>query len=157
MIPSTLKSSVAVGAVVVIGILAGLYVGTGLAQHSQQGLPFAVWVPRQQAEVGLFKNFMPSLGWAAALLPAAAAVLLSGSRRVFFAIAAALILATIVSTSFGEIPLNQQVFTWNAAVPIPGWEQTREAWLHFHWIKTSMSVAALIAAAVGLSRSAPTA
>lgn len=156
MIPSTPKSVIAVSAVVAIGILAGLYVGTGLAQHSQQGLPFAVWVPRQQAEVALFKTFMPILGWVATGLPLLAALFSSGSQRWFFAAAGMLILGTIVSTSFGEIPLNQQVFTWDTTKPIPGWEDIFSAWLHFHWIKTSISFVAFVAAAVGLSRNRPT-
>ena len=154
---SILKPGAAVSAVVIIGILAGLYVGTGLAQYSQIGQPFAVWVPRQQAEVGLFKNFMPYLGWAAVLLPALAALVSSGSQRWWFAAAALLILSTIISTGVGEIPLNQQVFMWDVTKPIAGWEQTHAAWLHFHWIKTSLSVVALNVAAIGLSRNQPTA
>ena len=138
-------------AVIVMGILAGLYLGTGLAQFSQKGLAFHIWVPRQQAEVGLFKNFMPYLGWAAFLLPAAAALLMGGGQRWCFVVAAALILLTIVSTSLGEIPLNKNVFTWNPAVPIPGWENTLSSWLKFHFFKAGIAVAAFAAGSIGLS------
>lgn len=148
---SYLRIAVAILAVVVIGILAGLYVGTGLAQHSNLGVAYEIWVPRQQAEVGLFKDFMPQLGYAAVLLPAAAAILASGGRRWFFAAAAVLILGTIISTMFGEIPLNRMIGAWDPDSPVSGWETMRSAWMRAHWFKTNLSVIALIIAATGLS------
>lgn len=149
---STARISVMVAAVMVIGILAGLYVGTGLAQYSNLSVGYQPWVIRQQAEVGLFKDFMPQLGWAATILPAIAAMLSAGPRRWFFAGAALLILGTIISTSFGEIPINRMVFGWNPETPVAGWEDMRISWMHSHWLKTTMSVIGFGLATMGLSR-----
>ncbi len=141
----------AIAAVIVIGLLAGLYVGTGLAQHSNLGVAYQPWVIRQQAEVGLFKNFMPQFGWTAVILPALAAVFSSGARRWLFAAASLLILGTIVSTSFGEIPLNGMILGWNPATPVAGWEGMRTSWMQAHWTKTTLSLIAFAAATVGLA------
>ena len=150
--PSAVRPALMIAAVVVIGILAGLYVGTGLAQHSNLTVGYEPWVLRQQAEVGLFKNFMPQLGWAAVILPALAALVVPGTRRWFFVAASALIVATIVSTAFGELPLNRLIQEWNPQSPVAGWEGMRASWMHAHWTKTIMSVIAFVIATVGLSR-----
>ncbi|HEX8446724.1 MAG TPA: anthrone oxygenase family protein [Sphingomonas sp.] len=146
------KTVVMIAAVMVIGLLAGLYVGTGLAQHSNLGVAFQPWVIRQQAEVGLFKDFMPQFGWTAVILPAVAAALTVGVPRWLFAAAALSILGTIVSTGFGELPLNRMILSWNPQVPVQGWESMRISWMHAHWTKTTFSVLAFLAAATGLSR-----
>lgn len=153
MARSNLGIIAAIAAVIVIGLLAGLYVGTGLAQHSNLGVAYQPWVIRQQAEVGLFKNFMPQFGWTAVILPAVAAVLTSGTTRWLFAAAALLILGTIVSTSFGEIPLNGMILGWDPAKPVAGWEAMRTAWMHAHWTKTTLSLLAFAAATIGLAAS----
>ena len=150
--PSALRPAIMISAVIVIGILAGLYVGTGLAQHSNLGVAYEPWVLRQQAEVGLFKDFMPQLGWAAVILPALAAMVAPSAQRWFFAAASALIIGTIISTSFGELPLNRLIQDWNPQVPVAGWEGMRASWMHAHWTKTIMSVIAFTVATVGLAR-----
>ena len=149
---STARIFAMVAAVMVIGILAGLYVGTGLAQYSNLSVGYQPWVIRQHAEVGLFKDFMPQLGWAATILPAIAAVLSTGPRRWLFVGAALLILGTIISTRFGEIPINRMVFTWNPETPVDGWQAMRISWMHSHWLKTTMSVVGFALATVSLSR-----
>lgn len=146
------KSAITVAAVIVVGLLAGLYVGTGLAQHSNLIVGYTPWVIRQQAEVGLFKNFMPQFGYAAIILPALAAVVTSGARRWLFAAAALLIAATIVSTMLGEIPLNRMIGGWDPRTPVPGWEAMRHSWMRSHWIKTTLSLLAFVSATIGLSR-----
>ena len=150
--PSPIKVAVMIAAVVVIGVLAGLYIGTGLAQHSNLGVAYQPWVIRQQAEVGLFKDFMPQLGWAAVLLPALAAIVATSSQRWYFVAGSVLILGTIVSTSFGELPLNRMILSWNPDVVTTGWEGMRAAWMKAHWTKTAMSLIAFVAVTTGIAR-----
>lgn len=149
---SAIKSFFMVAAVMVVGLLAGLYVGTGLAQHSNLSVGYEPWVIRQQAEVGLFKTFMPQFGYAAIILPALAAAVSSGARRWLFATAALLIIATIISTSFGELPLNKMINEWDPRTPVAGWESMRLSWMRSHWLKTTLSVLAFAAATIGLLR-----
>lgn len=151
MARSIIATLAGISAVVVVGLLAGLYVGTGLAQYSNAATPYEIWIPRQQAEVGLFKNFMPSFGYAATALPALAALFSTGVRRWLFAAAALFILGTLISTELGEIPLNGMVLGWDAHHPVANWEAMRVSWLHFHWIKTTFAVLALLVSSIGLA------
>jgi len=141
---------VAVLAVVLIGLLAGLLVGTGLANLTAKGLPEASWTLRFQMEDALFAKAMPPLFLLTLVLLSASAVLSHGAARGLFAGAAVLMLFVLVFTATQEVPLNHQIQSWTAGQAPAHWGAVRDRWLLNHLIRTVAGVAAFVCAVCGL-------
>jgi hypothetical protein len=86
----------AVMAVVAVGLVAGLLLGSGLSSYTSRELPEISWVPRFQAEDRLFSRVMPPCFLTTLLLLAAVCLLSRGMTRGMFGVAGLLMLIAIV-------------------------------------------------------------
>jgi hypothetical protein len=149
----SLRNTIFCVSVLLVGLLAGLQWGTGMAQYTALSLPGPVWLLRHQAEDALFRQVMPGYMWAVLLSLAASALLSRGKTRVFFALAAVLSLTQMIITITHEVPINRLVANWSPDSLPAGWDVTRHSWMSGHWLRTGLSFAAFLLAILGLRRS----
>ena len=151
----TLRNTFFCLSVLLIGLLAGLQWGTGMAQYTALHLPGPVWLLRHQAEDALFRQIMPGYMWAVLLSLSGSAVLARGKTRAFFTIAALLSLLQMVITIAHEVPINRLVATWSPAHLPAEWDAMRHSWMAGHWLRTGLSIGAFLLAILGIRRSSP--
>ena len=144
------RNLVALVATFGVGLVAGIMVGTGLAQLSAKALPADAWVMRFQLEDLLFAKTMPPLMLGTLLALIAASPLSRGTSRWAFAASAALMIVVLVVTVKAEVPLNKQIQSWTVAVPPPHWQQTRDLWLQRHLLRTVAAALAFVSALIAL-------
>ena len=145
-----LRTPASVFAILVVGLLAGLHLGTGLAQFSSQGLPEYAWTLRRQFEDDLFRTIMPAFMWVVVIALVIAAAVNRGKRRWWFVGAAVLALACMIQTITGEVPLNQQIAAWHAGSAPSNWTSVRDRWMVGHWTRTTLSILSFAAAVLAL-------
>ena len=153
--PLTVRNVIFCLSALLIGLLAGLQWGTGMAQYTALSLPGPVWLLRHQAEDALFRQVMPGYMWAVLISLAGSAIFARGKARTFFALAAALALLQMIITITREVPINRIVATWSATNLPEEWDATRHSWMLGHWLRTGLSFVAFLLATLGLRRSGP--
>lgn len=142
---------VAVMAVVAIGLVAGLMLGTGMSGYTARSLPEVSWVLRFQAEDRLFAKAMPPMFLATLVLQVAACALTRGGSRLLFGAAAVLMAGVLVVTVTQEVPLNQIFQSWTAGSAPADWAELRDRWLRNHLVRTVMGAVALVCSVCGLA------
>lgn len=146
------RYSLFVFAVVVIGLLAGVLLGTGMDVFALRTLPKSSWVLHHQAMDALFRRVMPAFFNIAMLALIAASFVARGRARHFFAAAAVLALVCIVITVRIEVPMNRLIATWTAESVPSNWTAIRDGWLRFHLYRTVTGILAFLCAVVGLAQ-----
>jgi uncharacterized membrane protein len=138
-------------ALLLTGLLAGAMFGIWLG-FDPAPLPAAAHVEMQQLAIRSLNTPMPLLGGACIGLTGLLAVLERHDRRrlALLAAAALLLAAAGLVTRFGNQPINAVVMGWASASPPPEWSALRDAWRHWHALRTAAGVAAfaLLIAAV---------
>ncbi len=145
-----IRHFVALGSTLGVGLLAGIMVGTGLAQLSAKALPAESWVRRFQLEDALFRKVMPPWMLGTLLALVAASALSRSAPRWLFATSAALMILVFVVTVGFEVPLNKQIQSWTSAMPPPGWQQVRDLWLQRHLLRTLAASLAFVSVLIAL-------
>jgi uncharacterized membrane protein len=148
----TLRRSIQVLAVVMVGLIAGLMLGTGIEQHSLRALSASAWVTEHQVMDSWFRVIMPPYWNGTALVLLVAAVLSRGQARWLFGVAALLLIVSLLVTVRVEVPMNRSIALWNPDVPPANWAQVRDHWLAFHRLRTASGILAFVAATLGLIR-----
>jgi hypothetical protein len=144
-----------VATVVVLGLLAGLVLGTGMAQFTALQLPPGVWILRHQAEDSLFRQVMPPWWSLAVLLPAVAAFVNRGAARTFFVLAAVVLAIAMALTITHEVPINRMVQHWSATNPPAEVDHLRHSWMTGHWGRTALTFVGFVLSVLGLVQSSP--
>jgi len=145
-----LRHGVQILAVVMVGLIAGLMLGTGIEQHSLRALTASAWVTEHQVMDSWFRVIMPPFWNATALVLILAAVLSRGSARWLFGIAAALLILSLVVTVRVEVPMNRAIQQWDPTAPPANWAEIRDRWLAFHRLRAASGMVAFLMATVGL-------
>ena len=148
-----MQDTVRIVAVIMVGLLAGLMIGTGLEQHSLRALDASAWVQEHQVMDSWFRVILPPWWNASVLLLAAAAFVSHGRDRWLFSASALLMLTSLLITVKVEVPMNRLIATWNAAAPPATWAAIRDRWLMFHRLRTTSGVGAFLLAILALARS----
>ena len=130
------------------GLLAGVLVGTGMAQFTAQDLPESSWVMRFQLEDHLFAKVMPPIMLSTLLALIVAFVVSRGHSRWLFGTSIALMLLVVAITVGFEVPLNKQIQSWTPGSAPPEWKHVRDLWLQNHLLRT---IAATLAFASSLA------
>ncbi len=146
-----IRNSASLVATLGVGLLAGILVGTGMAQSTARALPAPAWVLRFQLEDNLFAKAMPPVMLATLLALAAATFLSQGTVRWMFLASLVLVATVLVVTVAFEVPLNQQIQSWTADAPPPQWAQIRYLWLRRHLLRTIAATLAFVAAILGIA------
>jgi uncharacterized membrane protein len=148
----TLSGGVQMLAVLMVGLIAGLMVGTGIEQHSLRALSASAWVTEHQVMDSWFRVIMPPYWNVTALMLVIAAFLSRGQVRWLFAVAALLLIVSLVVTVRVEVPMNRSIATWDPNAPPANWAQVRDHWLAFHRLRTASGILAFVVATLGLTR-----
>jgi uncharacterized membrane protein len=148
----TLRYTFAIFAVLLLGLLAGILVGTGMDHFVATGLPAKSWTAWRQVNGWVFPTIMPWIFNVTLLVSAAAAVFNRGRARWFFIAAALLTAGSIFVTVRLEVPMNHAISGWTPGAEPPDWSAIREQWLRNHFVRSTASVAAFICGTVGLAR-----
>jgi len=147
-----LAKSVALVATLGSGLLAGILVGTGMAEFTARGLPESSWVMRFQLEDRLFAKAMPPLMLGTLLALIAASLLARGNTRFALGISVLFLVFVLVVTVGFEVPLNKQILSWTPGSAPPTWQHVRDLWLQRHLLRTISSVLSFICALIASAR-----
>jgi uncharacterized membrane protein len=150
--PDPLPRILALFAVVFLGLLAGILVGTGMDQYAAAGLPEDAWVGWRQVRSWVFPTIMPWVFNITLLLQIAAAIVCGARSRWFFASAAVCALAALLITVRLEVPMNNAIASWTPGAAPANWAAIRDQWLRNHLVRMLAGVLGFVCAALGLAR-----
>lgn len=132
-------------ALVLTGIVAGLYVSTTIHDHRIADLSAAEYTAMHQMRDKTFGVVMPPFRLVTlALTVVAAFVTTTGLPRWLAIVAAVLIVADIVLTVKLQVPLNGQVQSWSASTIPAYWTEVRDRWAFGHNIRLLIGLASYI-------------
>ena len=143
---------VSVGAVLLVGLIAGLLLGTAMEQKTLEVLDGAAWITARHSTDAVFSLVLPWWWNGSLLLLFWAAYLRVGVGRWLFVAAGVLLLAGIVVTVAVEVPMNKQVVQWQPGAMPAEWMAVRDRWLRFHAVRTVLGVLSFGCAVGGLVR-----
>jgi uncharacterized membrane protein len=146
----SLRTGVQVFAVLLVGLIAGLMLGTGIEQHSLRALTASAWVTEHQVMDAVFRVVMKPFWNGTVLVLIVAAIVSRGSARWLFGVAALLLIVSLVVTVRVEVPMNQAIAKWDPSAPPANWAEIRERWLMFHRLRTWSGIVAFLCAITGL-------
>ncbi len=146
----TLVKPVSVLAVVLVGLIAGLLVGTAIEQKTLEVLDGPAWITARHSTDAVFSRVLPWWWNSTLLLLFFAAYLNRGGARWMFLVGGLLLLAGIVVTLVVEVPINKQVAAWQVGAMPAEWAALRDRWWRFHVVRSGMGVVGFVFAVCGL-------
>ena len=149
---TALQKPVGLLSLVLIGLLAGILIGSGMDQFAAAGLSEESWLAFRNTNSWVFPAVMPWMfnGTLVALI--AAAILKRAGARWLLAAAALLCAAAIFVTVRIEVPMNHVISSWTAGAAPSDWAAVRDHWLRMHLVRTILGTIAFVLAAIGLAR-----
>ena len=137
-----------------VGTMFGIWLGFNPA-----ALSATAYVETQQNAIRALNVSLPVLGLTCIILTTALAVSIKGDKRSRYLLVAAVLclVAAGLITRFANQPINAIVIGWSPQAPAANWMELRDAWWHWHVLRTIAGVAALalaLLAAVGAPRRA---
>jgi uncharacterized membrane protein len=136
-----------------VGTMFGIWVGFNPASLSA-----SAYIEQQQNAIRALNTLLPAMGALCILLTVILAALSKGDRRSRYLLVAAAVLMFVAAlvTRFGNQPINAVVMTWRAQSPATNWITLRDAWWHWHMVRSLAGIAALaltVLAVLGAKRS----
>jgi uncharacterized membrane protein len=130
-------------------LLAGLHFGS-VAYYNPglDSLPADVFIQAQQSIEDVFSGSMP-IFMAATVVSAAPVIWFLRQTRagkpvfLLFSLAFAFLIAQLVITLVGNVPINDQISSWSPDNPPAEWQEVRDRWNLFNNLRTMFLVAAL--------------
>lgn len=127
------------------GLLAGIFLGDRMgASFARPALPLSSFVRFQQIQHGHFVKMMPIL-MGIAILSSVAWLVLIRSRVgswgfLFLVLATVAYVSVLVLTRTVNVPINDQLMTWNASSPPPDVMEIWARWEKVHTVRTVIAV-----------------
>jgi uncharacterized membrane protein len=133
------------GAVLFTGLVAGIFLGDRMgASFARPALSPSSFVTFQQIQHAHFVKMMPILIGIATLSSVAWLVLIrarsGGAEFVLVALGTLAYISVIVLTRMVNVPINNQLMTWNAVSPPPDVMEIWARWEHVHTVRTFLAV-----------------
>lgn len=147
----TLVGVVSVVAVILVGLIAGLLVGTAIEQKTLEVLDGPAWIKARHSTDAVFRRVLPWWWNSTLLMLFLAAYLNRGGARGMFLVGGLLLLAGIVVTLAIEVPMNKQVAGWEAGAMPAGWMAVRDRWWRFHVVRSVLGAMGFACAVCGLA------
>ena len=145
-------------AVSLLGVMAGFFFAFAIdVVPAMAGLDATAYVTTQQAINRVVRNAgFGSVYFGATLMPFVAAVglcLLGRLRRAggWMLIGAVYFIAVFWVTRSVNVPINNELATWNAQAPPATWAQARDAWNHSNSVRTMAAAACFLASVLMVS------
>ena len=113
--------------------------------YDPSGMSAAFYVEKMQHAIQVFTTPLPVIVILSVLFSTASAFLARRERPGFYLLVAAstCALAAALITAFGNIPINNQIETWNVAAPPSIWVELSVKWWHFQTARTIAAVCGL--------------
>jgi len=146
------RTFVNVLSVVLVGLLAGLMLGTGMDQYTHRLLSASGWTMEHQVMDALFRRVLPTFWNFTVLMLVVSAIVSRGAARWLFGVSAVLLTVSLGVTISIEVPMNREIAQWDAAAPPANWMAVRDHWLSFHLVRTVSGMIAFVCSVVGLTR-----
>jgi len=130
-------------ALVLVALGMGVHFGTWLLEapirETKSGTMFT---EMNQGRDRVAARVMPLLGSAAILSVAFCVYLVKAVPGAFWLSLLGLLflIGDMTVTLAGNVPINKQVQSWNAAAPPPSWFELRDRWERFHTLRTVLAV-----------------
>lgn len=120
-----------------LALLAGTTFGIW-AGYDPAGFGATTYVEQQQNAIRGLNTLLPAMGAVGILLTAVLAVRARRRPRERALLVAALVclIAAALVTRFGNQPINAQVMSWSPQAPAANWATLRDAWWHWHELRT---------------------
>lgn len=127
-------------AALLAGTSFGIWIGLNPAGYSP-----ATYLEQQQHLVRSLNTLMVFMVIAATLVTLASAYLQRKDKSVFvlLLIAAACFASCIFISRFGNLPIQNEILTWNAAALPDNWTSLRDQWWSLHIMRTIAELVAL--------------
>ena len=124
-----------------VGTMFGIWVGFNPA-----ALSASAYIEQQQNAIHSLNTLLPAMGATCIALTAVLAAISTGNSRGRYLLVAALVLMVIAGlvTRFENQQINAVVMTMNALSPEAHWAQLRDEWWHWHIVRTSAGIGALV-------------
>jgi uncharacterized membrane protein len=126
-----------------VGTMFGIWLG-----FDPTGLSAATYIEQQQNTIRALNTALPVMGAVCIVLTGALAVLTKNDSRSRYLLIAAVacLMAAGVITRLANQPINGLVMTWSAQAPPTDWMGIRDTWWHWHRLRTTAGIAALVLA-----------
>lgn len=121
------------------GILAGLFLCSGMVEHAARTLGAQAWLAYKQAKEVVFAKVMPPVSLVAVILTGAG---MYAKASVVWGVAFACIVVALAITAIVHLPLNRQFDAWTAQSMPARWVDQRDKWRRWNWIRIAFAVAA---------------
>lgn len=131
--------------IILAALLAGTSFGIWMGFNPSNYSP-STYIEQQQNLVGSLNALMVSLVISATLVTLISAFLQRKNKAVFITLlfAAAFFASCIFISRFGNLPIQKEMLTWNAASLPENWTSLRDKWWSFHIIRTIAELIALV-------------
>ncbi len=123
--------------IIMAGIMAGavfvIWVG-----YNPRGYSAETYIEQQQSTIMALNTLMPLLGLLTIILTLTASYQHKDDRTIMVTllIAAGFMIASGLTTRFGNQPINAIVMTWDKATPPADWTTLRDQWWSYHIVRT---------------------
>ena len=122
------------------------------------GAAFAIWIDynpagmsptfyaeKMQHAIRVFTIPLPTVVVLGVLFTVASTFLARRDRPAFYLLlaASACIITVALITAFGNIPINNQIMTWDINSPPSNWAELAEKWWQFQTVRTMAAIAGL--------------
>lgn len=132
------------GSLLFVGLTAGAAFVVWFV-YNPDGMSSAFYVENMQHSIRRLTIPLPAIVVLGLLFTALASFQARNDRPVFSLLAAAClcVLAVGLITRFGNIPINDQILTWNIGSPPPGWLTIAKEWWRLQTARVILQIAAL--------------
>lgn len=132
-------------ALLLLSLLVGTMFGIWLG-FNPSGLSAASYVEQQQNTIRALNTTLPVLGAVCIALTTALALLTKNDprQRNWLSAAALCLVGAGLVTRLGNQPINALVMGWSAQAPPANWSELRDAWWHWHIVRTAAGIGALV-------------
>jgi uncharacterized membrane protein len=140
--------------VLILGVVAGTHVVGVLGLNpALRALPSEIYVPTKRAiDVAMPRYARPATLAGILLVVACCGVaVVAGAAwiAVLSGVGAVLSIVALLAVLLGDLPINQQMSTWEATRPPPDWRATVARWERFFLVRTIATTAAFAVVTVG--------
>ena len=113
--------------------------------YNPTGMSPAFYAEKMQHAIRVFTVPLPTVVILGVLFTIISTILAQRDRPGFYLLIAAsvCIIAVALITAFGNIPINNQIMTWNVSSPPSNWGDLAQRWWRFQTVRTIAAVGGL--------------
>ena len=132
------------GALLFVALVAGAAFAIWI-DYNPAGMSPGLYTAKMQHAIRVFTIPLPTVVILGVLFTIISTFLARPERREFYLliVASICILAVALITAFGNIPINNQIKTWNINSPPSNWQDLAQKWWWFQTVRTIAAIGGL--------------